>query len=255
MLSFADHQAAMMHAIRSGGTIAGVTDGRGPAPQRLAVYRQSVTGILCGVLRAHYPTVLALIGDDCFDGVATDFIWAHPPTAPVMADYGAGFAGFLTDHRAVQDLSYLPDVAHFDAAMVACGCAQPWDDADAGVACALTPDVVLHFASSLRVIAADYPVDDLRAVLDAGDEDALGTLGMAPRLRWFLMWRTPDATRVRLVSAAAAAFVQAAMTGSGAERAFSAALAHGDIADVQAALQTEIIPAPYVRLITGDNDD
>lgn len=65
-------------------------------------------------LAANYPTVHRLIGIDCFNDAATTFVREFPPSSGVLADYGQGFATFLSSFDAVAELEYLPGVAVLD---------------------------------------------------------------------------------------------------------------------------------------------
>lgn len=79
-----------------------------------AVYRNTVTQGCLDALRANYPTVHRLLGDDCFDGAALAFMRRHPPRDARLRLYGAGFAGHLARWRPSAALPYLPGVARLD---------------------------------------------------------------------------------------------------------------------------------------------
>jgi len=79
-----------------------------------AVYRNTV---ICGcvdALRANYPAVATLVGDDWFDAAATHHARATPPSTPVLLDYGRGFADFLAGFPPAMELPWLADVARLD---------------------------------------------------------------------------------------------------------------------------------------------
>lgn len=79
----------------------------------LAVYQNTVAKGLVDVLRANFPTVLRLIGDECFDAVALCYAHEQPPRQPSLALYGAGFAEFVRATAPAQ-LMYLFSVAQLD---------------------------------------------------------------------------------------------------------------------------------------------
>lgn len=80
-----------------------------------AVYRNTTPSALIEVLRASYPVVRQLLGDEAFDGTAFEFTRAHPPGHAILLDYGAGFARFLAGQPWVaEELPYLPDVAEVE---------------------------------------------------------------------------------------------------------------------------------------------
>jgi len=84
---------------------------RSPA---FAVYRNtSARGAVEG-LRAAYPTVDMLVGDEMFTQVALDYRGERPPASPVLSDYGADFPSYLAQQPWTCELPYLADVAKLD---------------------------------------------------------------------------------------------------------------------------------------------
>ncbi len=79
-----------------------------------AVYRNTVARGAVEALRAAYPTVDMLVGDEMFTQVALDYRREKPPTSPVLSDYGKGFAAFLERQPWTCELPYLADVARLD---------------------------------------------------------------------------------------------------------------------------------------------
>src|SRR5262249_60555936 len=95
MLALRDLQAAF--ADHLGGAdradlLAVVADGAIPAAARLEVHRQHVQASLGAALAATFPTVEALVGSDFFRRMARDFVRHHPPSQPVLAEYGEDFS-------------------------------------------------------------------------------------------------------------------------------------------------------------------
>lgn len=85
------------------------------APQaRFNVYRNNIFASLTATLRARFPVVERLVGEEFFAAVARVFIARHPPCSPVLLEYGAGFAGFLETFEPAEQLPYLPDVARLE---------------------------------------------------------------------------------------------------------------------------------------------
>jgi hypothetical protein len=94
-----------------------ITDGQAaPAfrTQAFAVYRNTATRGAIEALRASYPTVDMLVGEEMFTEVALDFRRESPPSGPVLSDYGADFAAFLARQPWTSELPYLADVARLD---------------------------------------------------------------------------------------------------------------------------------------------
>jgi hypothetical protein len=91
-----------------------------PAHGAMAVYRNTVIHGAVEALRANYPVVEQIIGDEMFEHVAVDFAATCPPRHPVLAGYGAEFADWLTHQNWIADLPYLPDVARVDRLHLDC---------------------------------------------------------------------------------------------------------------------------------------
>ena len=86
----------------------------------LAVYRNTVIHGAVEALRANYPVVEQILGDEMFERVAVDFATECPPRRPVLALYGARFAEWLEQQAWIGDLPYLSDVARVERLRVEC---------------------------------------------------------------------------------------------------------------------------------------
>jgi len=89
-------------------------DGRLARARGFAVYRNTCAHGVVEALRAAYPTVDCLLGEEGFTAAALAFRDAQPPASPVLSDYGAGFPGFLARQPWTSELPYLADVATLD---------------------------------------------------------------------------------------------------------------------------------------------
>lgn len=99
-----------------------------PAAGPLSVYRNTVIHGAVEALRSNFPVVEQIVGEEMFEGIAVEFSAAHPPQSPVLALYGAQFAGWMQEQPWIRDLPYLPDVARVERLHVECLMAA---DADA----------------------------------------------------------------------------------------------------------------------------
>jgi hypothetical protein len=91
-----------------------------PATGAFAVYRNTVIHGAVEALRANFPVVEQIVGEEMFEGVAVEFSEARPPKSPVLAFYGAEFAEWLVEQAWIGDLPYLPDVARIERLHVEC---------------------------------------------------------------------------------------------------------------------------------------
>lgn len=188
---FADRQADFARAILDPHTpippgLVG-PDGQ-PSAKRFAVYRNNVVVGLIETLKAAYPVVRRLVGEEFFIAMARLYVMEQPPASPIMLDYGVGFSDFIAHFEPAGVLAYLPDVARLERAWVE---AYHAPEASSLPASALAhvppgdvPAVRLAFHPSVRVIRSVFPVVDIWQAnvesghsetidLDAGGEDAL----------------------------------------------------------------------------------
>lgn len=84
---------------------------------RLALYRRDVSSGWRNALALAFPVVLALVGADCFDGLAERYGRAHPSTDGDLHRFGAHFPAFVAVDAAVSGLPYLHDVAALEWAV------------------------------------------------------------------------------------------------------------------------------------------
>lgn len=82
----------------------------------LAVCRNTVAKGRADALAGLFPTVQRLVGEDWFHYAALIFAAEHPPTSPVLDDYGQAFPDWLARFEPAQSLPYLPPVARMDLA-------------------------------------------------------------------------------------------------------------------------------------------
>jgi hypothetical protein len=80
----------------------------------LAVYRNTSRLGAISAIADNFPTVRRIVGAQAMAILAGEFVEAHPPRSPVLADYGADFPCWLADHPLAEDLDYLPAVAQID---------------------------------------------------------------------------------------------------------------------------------------------
>lgn len=138
-------------------------NGSDPAT-RLAVHRNNVMVSLLGVLADSFAVTRELVGDAFFRAMGQCFVRASAPHSPVMAEYGAGFADFITRFEPARSLPYLPDVARLEwLRLVALHAADAPSLTGAGLAARLadTADlaaVCLHLHPSFAVLQSTYAV-------------------------------------------------------------------------------------------------
>ena len=130
--------------------------------RRFAVYRNNVRASLVAAVAARFPVIARLVGQEFFNATALVFIARHPPASPVIAEYGAAFAGFLEGFGPAAEFPYLPDVARLEWARQ-----RAFHAADAGATpierlAAIAPErldsVCLALHPAAAVVASPWPI-------------------------------------------------------------------------------------------------
>lgn len=131
----------------------------------LSVYRNTVAKGLTDVLRANFPTVERIVGEEWFSACARVFIREHEPRSPVLAMYGEAFSGFLRTFEPAQDIPYIGDVAQVDALWTQSHFAADGPSLDPGLLQSLEQDRLLELPlplhASARIAWFDAPVATL----------------------------------------------------------------------------------------------
>ena len=138
-----------------------------PLDERLKVYHNNVVGSLSEVMRATFPLLENLVGEDFLKSMARGFIFENPPNSGCMHMYGAGFDEFIKTYAPAKSLSYLSDVATLELALNTAYYASDdvalAPDALAQVPPEMLDEVVLNLRSSATLISSSYPLQSIRS--------------------------------------------------------------------------------------------
>lgn len=218
----------------------GVTgpDGASSA-KRFAVYRNNVVAGLIEVLKAAYPAVMRIVGDEFFTAMARIYVAMEPPRSPIMLDYGASFEAFISTFDPVASIPYLSDVAKLERAWL-----EAYHEAEA---LPVDPASLLQVSSeslahagfvlhpSTQVIRSPFPVVTIWQMnIDGGVPTALDLEGNGEDA---LIVRPYAEVEVRRVPAGAAAFIQALAAAAPLTDAASIALEEHPGFDLASALR------------------
>lgn len=131
----------------------------------LSVYRNTCAKGLIDVLRANFPTVERIVGEEWFAACARVFMGDHPPSCPVLATYGAAFPDFLRAFEPATEIPYLADVAEVDRLWTKSHFAPDGPAMDPGRLREMDPDLLLGLSlplhASTRIAWFDAPVATL----------------------------------------------------------------------------------------------
>jgi hypothetical protein len=129
---------------------------------RFQVHRNNLLSGLTGVLRAHFPVVARLVGEDFFVAAARAFIREHPPSTPVLIEYGKDFPSFLEAFEPARGVPYLGDVARLEWLWHAAYHAHDREPLTARCLADVPPEeaagLAFKFHPSAGLIASRYPV-------------------------------------------------------------------------------------------------
>lgn len=223
-----DLQAAFAAHLVEGGPadlLAEVVSDTIPAAARLRVYRHHVFASLGAALAANFPTVQAVVGADFFRGLARAFIGQSLPSQPVLAEYGAAFAGFIANNGPA-DLPYLADVARLDWALNLAFHAPAGDRLSPVDLAAIPPERLpsLHLvlAPGAALIESAFPLDRIWSASQPDAPEA--TVDLSSGGVHLLVMRRADDAAFAALTVGEAAFVAGLVRGESLEAASHAAL-------------------------------
>ena len=178
-------------------------DARATAVERLDVYANMYFFRILDVLRADYPKLLAVVGDDAFHDLATDYLRAHPSRHPSLRFVGAALPAFVARHALCLERPWLAELAALEWARV-----DVFDRADAAplaredlavLAPADFATLVLAPVPACALVPATWTIEETwRAVEDGG---APGPPARADAGHAVLVWRAGVTVRHRAVAA------------------------------------------------------
>jgi len=209
-----------------------------PSARRFAVYRNNVVVGLSEALKAAYPAVCRIVGDEFFLGMARIFVVAQPPRTPLLHSYGDGFPEFVESFEPASSLPYLADVARIERAWTEAYNAAEATPLPPAALAAIDPgrlaEARLRLHPSLRVARSRFPAltiwrmnakDGIPAPVDlqSGGEDCL-------------VMRPAAEVAVHALPPGGAAFVLRLAAGAALGAAAEAALADDERFDLSATL-------------------
>jgi hypothetical protein len=186
---------------------------RGIEPDaRLRIYRHAGLAIHVEALAVSFPAAVRLLGEDCFDGLATRHAaWVGSASGNLQA-YGADFADFLAAQPELTEHAWVAEVARLEwlrqeAALAASGSAA--DPVALVRALAVATDPVVRLQPHLRLCSSAVPVLGLwRYAMDLAP--AVAPAGPGEHV---LLWRAGEGVAMRAVDPAPAGFVRALLAG------------------------------------------
>ena len=136
-----EYTTAFVRYLRTG-TVGALSEfcGEGADPTRLRVYRNGFIRACVEALRASYPSVERLAGEERFPALARPYVEAHPPRVATLVGYGEDFPRFIDDTRETHRLDWLASFAALDRAWTEVCFAEDADPGAADAAADADPD-------------------------------------------------------------------------------------------------------------------
>lgn len=171
MSTLAEQQQALLEALFAWPAQAAAqrlqehASGVGANPQRgLQAYQGNGHMLAERALRAVYPVLLQMLGEDSFAELARAHWHALPPQRGDIAEWGEALAQFMGSSAQLQDAPYLPDVAQAEWALHRCALAADREPAPATLALLGSEDpqtLTLELAPGTATQASDWPLASL----------------------------------------------------------------------------------------------
>lgn len=196
------------------------------AQSAFAVYRNTVMKGCIDALRANYPTVVRLVGDEWFRAAAAIYVREALPSEATLLHYGAGFADFLARFQPAAELPYLPGVARLDRFWTEAHAAPDDDVLDPVAVAGLAPEALAAKVLQPHPAArwAWFGDGPIYTIWSRNRTDAPADAGLDWRPEGALLVRPRHAVEWIALAAAGCAFLDACATGETLAEAAQAAL-------------------------------
>ena len=194
----------------------------------LRAYQANAASLARRSLRAAFPVLAQLLGDENFDPLAGEF-WRHePPLHGDLAQWGDALPDYLQRHPQLADEPYLGDVAAVEWTMHQATLAADQSDDLASFTLLAQPAALsqrLRLASGTTVLCSQYPAASIVTAHLSGSP-SLAQAGAMLRDQQgenTLVWRQGMRAQVRACGATEAALVTALARGDALGDALAAA--------------------------------
>ena len=158
----------------------------GKARTRFDIYRRNYEASLTNALLEKFPASAWLAGNAFLAHAAMLYVRRHPPEAPCIAEYGGGFAKFLSECPGAERVPYLRPFAELEWCLgyVAIAVDEPRvpPEAFSAIPAESLSDLTLSFQPGVRYLGAEWPVDELIKLYLA--ESAPEYLSFEPAAVW-----------------------------------------------------------------------
>lgn len=133
--------------------------------RRAEIHRRHYHTSLVTAVMGRFPATAWLIGSPALEAAAVGYVRAHPPAAPCIAEYGAGFPAWLAAHLDITRVPYAEAFAVLDWQLGRLAVSIDGPALAAAPLASLAPDVlaaaVLTLQEGTYYAKAEWPIDTL----------------------------------------------------------------------------------------------
>jgi hypothetical protein len=133
--------------------------------KRLTIHQRNYETSLVDALLMKFPATGWLLGTPFLTEAARRFVHEHTPQAPCIAEYGAAFPDFLSQHPGLEGLQYVRDFAELEwwvgRVAIAIDRLPLSGEAFSNATPVMLPDMRLGLQPGLNYLKASWPVDEL----------------------------------------------------------------------------------------------
>ncbi len=228
-------------------------------PKFANVYRNNSASAFGDVLKANYPSILALVGADFFAHLSRAYMDNYPTNQRTLIGYGARFDQIITDYETEHKLPYLTSFAILDRAWTYAHIAedtQALEMESLAQVLAQNGDLEaqhLTLSPHAQLIRNHWPVFHIWTKLREGHE--LGeTIQMQEKLEHILVWRFEHEVMYRQLDQAEFTFLNDMNIGKTLGQATEDALHIQPDTNISELL-AGMMSAQLFTAITGDRND
>ncbi len=157
-------------------------NGRLSPERQMMIYIEGYRLRLAVALRGDYPELLALVGEDAFDALATVYIEAYAPVDASLDVYPFGFAAFAREKAG----GFCGELAMLEGAIAKVFLLPDSDALRAEGFSAANPEdfavMRMRLRSAAMLLALDFPVEDYFAARRDGRPASVPEAGLSPMM-------------------------------------------------------------------------
>lgn len=212
----------------------------------MSIYRGNTTEAKKLALKAIYPVVARLVGDDFFDAMSLEYVRTHTSTSGDLNHYGDELSRFIATFPPAMALPYLASVAQIEW-LVHLVYLEKDDEQRAmaflsGVSPGAYGSVQFRLAYACRLLEMDWPGDDIwRAHQQPGE--SMGELVINKGRYYALVTRNDGAVHVRRINTTEFEFL----------RGIQHKLTLGDLVERISELGIDVDLGALLQQFVGDN--